>query len=31
MMLEIIGAGIGDERIPSLAPFSAALTAERPS
>lgn len=30
-MLEIIGVGIGDEGIPSLAPFSAALTAERPS
>ncbi|MBW4041286.1 MAG: hypothetical protein HIU86_04045 [Acidobacteria bacterium] len=30
-MLEIIGAGIGAERIPSLAPFSAALSGDRPS
>ena len=30
-LLEIIGAAVGDERTPALAPFSAALHADRPA
>ena len=30
-LLEIIGAGIGEERVPALPPFSARLDAERPA
>lgn len=28
-LLEVVGAGVGDERTPALAPFSAALAADR--